>query len=276
MTERKVITAENRIQHAMESQKSVRDQTQTDPKWMSGTAFNLFYLDGMEYLQLETDAQLNAMAEEYNQRSRVEWPGENGDLLEYYRTRGKLQAARQVWYHGTRVGLHNDLTVLSLFSQGERFYGLDYGCGASLVGFELAMRGNQMDFIDVEGGGAYEFLKWRAAKRNLEHRCGWELAGPYDFILFMDALEHFLDPSAVVRELVQRLKPGGCVVTNYFYLDDHGNEEHISMDRVAVKEAFIDCGIYPTNLVVWVKQDLGFMDPGRIKLEEKTLKEVRQ
>jgi len=263
MQKREVITPENRIRIIMESQASYRNEEQIDPKWLVGSAYNMFYLDGMEYLELEDQRDLVKMAGQYNHEASIVFPGKDGDLTGYYRSRGKLQAARQIWFHGTPVGITNDTYIMSLFKGGERYYGLDYGCGASAIGFELLMRGNRIDFIDVEGSGGIEFLKWRVKKRKLESRAGWKLEGPYDFILLMDVLEHLPDPHQLIRELVPLLKDNAVIITNYFYLLDDDNLEHISMDRDSVKKTLLECGVYPTNLVTWVKRDLGFMDRGK-------------
>lgn len=262
-TTREVVTPENRIRIMAESQAADRNETQFDPRWTHGTAYNLFYLDGMEYLGIKNHAELEELAVQYNNLIQNQFPGrEAGEekLIEYYQSRGKAQVARQVWFHGTQVGHGNDQVVLSLFKAGDRMYGLDYGCGSSMVGFELAMRGHQVDFVDIPGTAAYEFLKWRAKKRDILHRCGWDMVGPYQFILLLDCLEHLVNPCLTVNELAKVLKNDGVIVTNYFFLDDTNNAEHISMDRDAVKQALLDNGIFPLNSVVWIKRDLAFMD----------------
>lgn len=261
LTRREVVTPDTRVRIMSESQSGgSKDAPQFDPRWTSGTAYNLYHMDGMEYLGLETEDQLSDMALIYQNRVGEEFPGDKGDLEEYYRSRGKYQVARQVWFHGTKTGFTNDQVILSMFKHGERLYGLDYACGSAPVGFELALRGHQIDFIDIPGAGGYEFTKWRSKRRDIEKRCGWELQGPYDFVLFLDALEHFPDPAKTIKEIVPRLKENGVIITNYFHLQDNENMEHISMDKDAVKKALIECGIYPLNQAVWIKKDLGFMD----------------
>lgn len=261
MNKREIVTPENRVRIMMESQSGGgKDASQFDPKWTHGSAYNLYQMDGMEYLGITGPAELNAMAQIYNDRMADEFPGRDGDLMEYYRSRGRYQLARQVYFHGTKGGFGNDESILGMFKAGERLSGLEYACGSSPVGFELAMRGHQMDFVDIEGAGGYEFVKWRAKRREIEPRCGWSVKGPYDFILLLDALEHFPDPGKLIRDLAPTLKPNGVIVTNYFGLADFENMEHISMDKDVVREALISCGIYPINPAIWIKRDLGFMD----------------
>ena len=261
-TAREVVTPENRVRIMMESPSGGSDKApQFDPKWTNGTAYNLYHMDGMEHLGIKTQDELMAMAQIYNDRMADEFPGPDGNLEEYYRSRGRYQLARQIYFHGTKYALSNDQMILCMFRPGgDKLHGLEYACGSSPVGFEFVLRGNTVDFVDIEGAGGYEFVKWRAKRRGVEDRCGWKLGGPYDFILLLDALEHFPDPNALMRKLAPLLKDNGVVVTNYFYLGDHDNLEHISMDKETVKDTFISCGIYPLNPAVWIKRDLGFMD----------------
>ena len=139
-------------------------------------------------------------------------------------------------------------------SQG---YGLDYGCGSAPIGFELAMRGNKMDFIDVNGAYCYEFLKWRAKKRLQSGNIGWQLRGDYDFMLFMDSIEHFSNWEEILGQCLTRLKPNGIFITNYFGLNaSDPNVEHINMEQQAVWDFLIRNGVYPMNQIVWMKQHL--------------------
>ncbi|MAH47225.1 hypothetical protein CMI37_15480 [Candidatus Pacearchaeota archaeon] len=55
-------------------------------------------------------------------------------------------------------------------------------------------------------------------------------------------------------QLVKRLKPGGSIITNYFYLgEDENNVEHINMDREYVKQLLIFNQVYLVDKVRWVK-----------------------
>jgi hypothetical protein len=264
MTKREVVTPENRPRIAIESiSGGSNDAPQFDPKWGSQTSYNLYWMDGLEYLGVRSAEEINRMADEYAEKAFYEFPtgiNDQGVLNNYYIARGKLQLARQMMFHGTPTGINNDQTVLSMFRGGDRLYGLDYACGSSPVGFELAMRGHQVDFVDLPGAGGLAFVRWRAKRRDIERRCGWELKGPYQFILLMDALEHFIDPCAEIEKLSKLLIDNGIIITNYFSLTDDKNVEHISMDRDAVKQTLVNSGIYPLNPAVWIKRDLGFMD----------------
>lgn len=139
-------------------------------------------------------------------------------------------------------------------------HGIDVGCGSAPVSFELALRGHRMDFVDIDGAGAYEFTKWRVKRRGIEDRCGFTWGGPYDYALMLDSLEHIKDWQGMLEKVIGHLKEGGAFITNYFMNQDYDNPEHISMDKAAVKTFLVEHGIYPLNELLWVKKDLGFMD----------------
>jgi len=135
-------------------------------------------------------------------------------------------------------------------------YGLDFGCGSSPVGFELALRGHKIDFIDVPGAGAYEFLKWRAKKRGLDGRAGFAWGGPYEFVLMLDVIEHLEDWRGVLARIVEAMKDDAILITNYFLNEDYLNVEHISMDKKAVEQFLVSQSVYPLNKMQWVKRDI--------------------
>lgn len=253
-----VITKENRTTVMTDNaRKYAKIQEGMDANWQSASAIQLYRQDAEEYLGTKFD-DMCAIANRYNIEDFEKY---RNDLPEYYRRRGKSQLARQVLFH------HQDWMVeqygffLSMFNTEAHGYGIDYCCGSAPIGFELAMRGHKIDFVDIDGTAAYEFTKWRAKKRQIEHRCGWRVSdGPYDYALFMDAIEHLEDWEGVLATVIDRLKPNGGIVTNYFRNIDFKNPEHISMDHSAVRMFLTKKGVYPLNELLWVKKDLGFMD----------------
>lgn len=177
---------------------------------------------------------------------------------EYYKKYGIENLARNVCFHATDEVRKWDASILGMFNlNAENSRGLDFGCGSAPIGFELAKRGNQVDFIDVPGSYAQNFIKWRCEKRGIA--AGFELNGKveiYDWILFMDSIEHVpeVELKILIPNLIAKLKPGGSIITNYFYIGaDPGNVQHISMDKSFVKNLFIKNGVYPSNKIRWVK-----------------------
>jgi len=253
-----IITPLNRTKISMENARKYAggDKGGMDPQWEVHTAIKLYREDAEEYLDMKFQ-NFGSIATRYNMADFEKY---RDNLPEYYRSRGKSQLARQVLFHHLPDMVDQYEFFLSAINFQVAGHGIDYCCGSAPLGFEIAMRGHHMDFIDVDGTAAYEFTKWRAKKRGIGDRCGWKVGGPYDYALFMDAIEHLEDWREVLLDVIGRLKPGGAIITNYFRNMDFENVEHISMNHDEVKKFLTDNGVYPLNEMLWVKKDLGFMD----------------
>jgi 2-polyprenyl-3-methyl-5-hydroxy-6-metoxy-1,4-benzoquinol methylase len=214
---------------------------------------NRYRKDAEEYLDMDLD-QIADLANTYKASDILE---HKGDVKDYYKTRGKSQLARQVMFHHNDF-MEEEMNMLhSLINTGVEARGADYGCGSAPVTFELALKGHKMDFIDLDGSGAYEFTKWRIKKHNLD--CGLKLKGQYDYIFMLDSIEHIEDWKSVLTDVCNSLKPKSPLITNYFRNTDFNNPEHISMDHKAVAEHLTSLGMTPINDYVWVKQESGIV-----------------
>ena len=255
MNSREVITPKNRLRIAAESSANLSGNQQgIDPAWANSTALTLYRQDAEDYLEMSL-LQMEALADIYQQKYNRFKDYENPD--DYYKNLGIEQLGRQVWFHHTPFMIEETNIILSAINHNHSFKGLDFGCGSAPIGFELALRGHQMDFVDLDGAPAYEFTKWRAKKRNIN--CGFEWSGDYDFILFLDSIEHLKDWKPVLQKAVDSLKPEGFIITNFFLNQDYDNLEHINMDKPAVQSFLTSNGLYPINQLVWLKRDLDFM-----------------
>lgn len=263
MTNREVITPNNRHRIATESaSRIVQGGDGLETGWLTNSALNLYRMDAEEYLGIPV-AEMGEIAGRYNMADLA-----SADcLMDYYGTRGKEQLARQVLFHHMPHMVQQMEMFLGTINKNAPGYGVDFGCGSAPIGMEFVMRGHRIDFIDVDGAGAYEFTKWRSKKRGVADRCGWAWGGPYDYALMLDALEHIPDWEKPLGEICDRLKQRGVLITNYFLNTDYENPEHVSMDKEVVQKFLVSKGIYALNQVLWVKADLGFMD-------KKPLKEV--
>jgi 2-polyprenyl-3-methyl-5-hydroxy-6-metoxy-1,4-benzoquinol methylase len=201
--------------------------------------------------------EMQKIAERYNAGDIEK---HKGDLKAYYASRGKEQLARQALFHTAPHCREEMEFIFSAVNTKAEGYGCEYGCGSAPVSFELALRGHRMDFVDIDGAGAYEFTKWRAKKRALEERCGWALAGPYDYVLMLDSIEHMPQWQEVLEKVVASLKPDGALITNFFRNQDYDNPEHVNMDKPAVRAFLTERGVYPLNEMIWLKRDFSFMD----------------
>lgn len=255
MSKREVVTPQNRHKIAMDNARQTTNADDgIDARYKLNGALQLYRMDAEEYLGMKFP-EMCTIGVKYNVEDIKK---HDGDLKEYYATRGKEQLARQVMFHHTDHMIQQMEMFHGMINTNAPGYGADYGCGSAPVTFELALRGHTLDFIDVDGSGAYEFTKWRANKRNV--KCGWKLKGPYDYVFMLDSIEHIEDWQSTLKEVADSLRYGGALITNYFGNMDYDNPEHISMDKPAVKKFLTDHGIYPLNEILWVKQDLGFMD----------------
>ena len=246
--EREVVHADNRDSFIADN--AVRAGTADD--WLFDNWLKGYRDDVREYTGLDNETILD-----HALHYREGMPGIDtyDDPKDYYRELGFEQICRQCNYHSRPLVAKEGLTILKQFKRGFVGYGLDFGCGSAPVGFEMLKRGHRMDFVDLDGAGAYEFLKWRVAKSDYREQVGYSLNGPYDFLFFLDAIEHIQDWEAVLDEALGRLSEKGLLITNYFNNHDYNNREHISMDHGAVAEFLASRNMIPMSNTVWFKDD---------------------
>lgn len=257
MSRREIVTPQNRHRIAMDNARQVAGGEEgIDRAWKVNSALSLYRQDAEEYLQMPI-ADMDVLAMRYDMKEFEKYH-KNNDLKGYYGSRGNEQLARQVLFHHAPHMIEQMDFFLNMINTQVEATGADIGCGSAPISFELALRGHKMDFIDVDGAGAYEFTKWRAAKRNV--KCGWGWGGPYDYVLMFDSIEHIENWKEVLFMVYDSLKPNAGLITNYFSNTDFENKEHISMDHDAVKQYLVSIGLYPVNDILWVKRNIGFMD----------------
>lgn len=243
-SERTIVTSRNRHLHF---QNTVQ-QSLVNHQWASHAVYNRYALDAQTYSG-KTFEEMQADAEAYSQH--MQCFADYKDKRLYYREAGSPQLSRQVVFHAHPAMLEQLNGFLAMVDCDIPARCLDFGCGSAPVGFELALRGHHVSFIDVDGAAAYEFTKWRAA-RYTQVNCDFELSGEYDYMLFMDAIEHIDSWEATLERVLQHLKPGGFILTNYFLNQDFDNVEHVSMDHDAVRAFLVSRRIYPFTDMVWM------------------------
>jgi len=204
--------------------------------------------DVFEYLGVDDMEQIGNLSADYDMR---EFDGFGDDLIGYYSSRGDEQLARQCIYHHFPSMVDAMKVYHMVVNKDAVLDGADYGCGSAPVGFEFALQGHRMDFVDVDGAGAYEFTKWRAKKHGID--CGWKLKGPYDYVMMLDSLEHLPNWEGHLDRIFASLKPDGAVILDFFQNHDFDNPEHITMDHEAVKQYFISNGLTELNNFLWTK-----------------------
>ncbi len=203
--------------------------------------------DVQEYLQMG-ESEIYELAATYDNNEFTK----HDDPIEYYATRGNAQLARQMCFHKFPIIIEQQKLFHSLIDCKRPGYGADFGCGSAPVGFHFAQLGHKMDFVDIEGSAALDFTKWRAGKYSID--CGFELKGPYDYVLMLDALEHIVDWQEALDSIISSLKVGGAIITNYFSNGDFDNPEHVSMDHVKVMDYLMVRGLTKASEFFWVKR----------------------
>jgi hypothetical protein len=206
--------------------------------------------DVQSYLNMDME-QIRELSSGYSAQDIVGW---EGSIEDYYASRGNDQLARQMLFHHDPAMVEEAKFFHSIVRTDQPAYGADYGCGSAPVGFEFALQGHKIDFIDIDGCGAYEFTKWRANKHKLD--CGWELKGPYDYVLMLDSIEHIKDWREVLVKVLASIKPGGVLITNFFRNVDFNNPEHVTMDHETVRDFLLGNGLNSEGGMFWVKSEI--------------------
>ena len=94
---------------------------------------------------------------------------------------------------------------------------IDFGCGDGAEAVELALRGaRRVVGIDVRRN-ALQAARARARDADVDDKCVFvtEWHEPVDYIVSLDAFEHFADPGAILRTMHRLLKPTGAVLTSF-------------------------------------------------------------
>jgi hypothetical protein len=168
MNERTVITSKNKNQYKKDAG---RVYTPQEVDWQVDSVLHKYKYDAAEFLKIKEnniDHELRNLWDNYDMKT-LDLESKYGmGTRKYYQHMGPEQLGRQVLHHFTD---NCKATMASILQEikPQSMRGMDFGCGSAPVGFELAKRGGQMHFIDVDGSCAYEFLKWRCKKYGLDN-----------------------------------------------------------------------------------------------------------
>lgn len=259
MDRREIVTPVNRNRLIAEKNIVQSDDAGGGPTqaWETSSMLQSYRDDVMEYMDMGWD-DIVALEKTYPGGVEMQLLF-NEDKANYYRKLGPVQLARQVTFHLTQGMILQAQQMSSFINTNIIAKGLDFGCGSAPIGFEFAKQGHFMDFIDLDGAYAYEFLKWRCKKHGLDN-VNFEWGKDYDYVLLLDALEHIEDWKGLLDKVIDSLKDeDGFIVINYFMNPDYTNIEHISISdelKEEVKQHLVSQGVYPVNPMVWIKRDL--------------------
>lgn len=223
--------------------------------WAADFWIKNFQTDIEEYTGFDKD-EIAKRASNYHEKNAKFWP-QFVNKKEYYVSRSMDQLCRQHFYHSKPEVAKAGITILKQFKKGITGYGIDYGCGAGPIGYELLKMGHAMDFIDIEKTKSYDFLKWRVKRldEKLSLRAGWKVQGPYDFALFLDSIEHIENWREVLDNIIGRMREKSMLITNFFENRAYNNVEHINMDHDAVMQFLLSRNMIPRTSKLWQKDD---------------------
>jgi SAM-dependent methyltransferase len=91
---------------------------------------------------------------------------------------------------------------------------LDVGCDTGRLGEELRrQKGCHVDGIEPDPAAGEQARRRldRVFARNVEDPHAFDGLGPYDAVLFLDVLEHLVDPWRALKRAANVLRPGGVV-----------------------------------------------------------------
>jgi 2-polyprenyl-3-methyl-5-hydroxy-6-metoxy-1,4-benzoquinol methylase len=106
---------------------------------------------------------------------------------------------------------------------------IDFGCGDGVEAVEIAVRGaRRVVGIEIRRK-ALERARARARDAGVQAKCHFvtEWYEPADYIVSLDAFEHFADPAAILRTMHQLLKPKGAVLASFGPIWRHPLGGHI-------------------------------------------------
>ena len=91
---------------------------------------------------------------------------------------------------------------------------LDVGCGPGWLAARLREDGHEVVGIDAVEELGVRSRTDRFIQADLDHGVPDEVGGGYDVVLAADVLEHVRDSERLLRDLTERLRPGGVVLAS--------------------------------------------------------------
>ncbi len=212
-------------------------------------------LSGLNY-DITARAIERELANQY-QKHQVNFDQYKGRLDDYYRESGDSYLARACFIRNNENHKRFDDFVLQTVKAEHPGVGMDFGCGAAPIGFDLARRGQIMHFYDIDGSAPFEFLKWRADKYSLTGtKVFFNTPRPkVDYVLALDSIEHLEDWQEKLSWMADCLNHAGCLITNFMLLGDTTNTEHIFMNHPEFMKYVTSIGLWPINSAIFQKRE---------------------
>jgi len=253
--QRVIISSKNKDQFREDTAARAEHNMMTG--WQAESVLNQYKYDAMRYLGIEEDHKLVELFNNYDEcvNAVAQKYGLGTEL--YYKNIGMEQVGRQVMYHFSPHPKAFLAFVLQLVQTEVQAKGIDFGCGSAPAGFDIAKRGHEMYFHDINGASGYEFLKWRVKEYGIDDRAHfnvWPDEGTCEYALFFDIIEHLEDWRTPLSKAILCLKNCGSIVTNFLLIDESSNEEHIFMDKGEFAKFMVNQGLHPVTSSIFQKR----------------------
>lgn len=131
----------------------------------------------------------------------------------------KIKERQEYTFKASRWSSHSQI-LQQIPSHGEGLRVLDVGCWNGLLAGRLAAQGYEVTGIERERWDAEVFPEGVRLIHADLHFGLPQLPDQFDVVICADVLEHLLDPALVLRQLRERLVPGGKLIAS---LPNSGN-----------------------------------------------------
>ena len=142
------------------------------------------------------------------------------------------------WHEQSADYIGDTIALTADFARGAV---LDFGggIGTHSIGAALLPAVERVDFVDLNPLNR-AFVAHRGREMGLAHLAVLEAPAQstYDTILCFDVLEHLSDPVAQLKTFFQWLRPGGCLICNWYFSKGATNEFPFHLDNPAVVRSF--------------------------------------
>jgi 2-polyprenyl-3-methyl-5-hydroxy-6-metoxy-1,4-benzoquinol methylase len=91
---------------------------------------------------------------------------------------------------------------------------LDVGCGPGWLANALTAAGHEVTGVDVAEASGVQDRMERFLRADLSSGLPDELDGDYDVVVAADVIEHLADPSKLLYDMADRVRPGGSVIAS--------------------------------------------------------------
>jgi hypothetical protein len=200
-------------------------------------------------------ADMHIRYEDYWQRRFEEY----SDPRQWYIESSRDFLGRQVIVNNPEKPSNLYGIIMEAIKSDIPLHGLDFACGPSVVGFELARLGHYMTFCDIPESETTKFLKWRCEKYGVKAKFVTTIDnipdGSFNFIMALDAVEHFPEDEAqkLVNRMSDLLIEDGLLLCNFMTNYAFEFPEHLFMNKTKFMTFITESNLFPLSHFIYTK-----------------------